>query len=168
MNYIFLTREHPAPSLPYTTPCCHWSRSPLQLLGVTICGDRSSRATTYPRPTILATTRCHHPNMLQHLCHHPVIPSAISRRPAIYRLNHTEFFLLTLLIQHAKGIQSYEIPRAHRLRKRHDSGCTALRPYCGCAVGLLFMLKQLLSTSLMEGMKPGCQGNVESGETNLS
>ena len=45
---------------------------------------------------------------------------------------------------------------------------TALRPYCGCALGLLYMLKQLLSSSVMEVMKPGCPGNVESGETSLS
>ena len=45
---------------------------------------------------------------------------------------------------------------------------TALRPYCGCALGLLYMLKQLFSSSLMEVMKPGCPGNVESGETSLS
>ena len=45
---------------------------------------------------------------------------------------------------------------------------TALRPYCSWALGLKCMLKQLLSSSLMEVMKPGCPGNVESGETTLS
>ena len=45
---------------------------------------------------------------------------------------------------------------------------TALLPYCGSALGLLYMLKQLLSNSLMEVMKPGCPGNVESGEASLS
>ena len=38
---------------------------------------------------------------------------------------------------------------------------TALRPYCGCVLGLSYMLKQLLSSSLMEVMKPGGPGNVE-------
>ena len=33
---------------------------------------------------------------------------------------------------------------------------------------ILYMLKQLLSSSQMEIMKPGCPGNVESGETSLS
>ena len=36
------------------------------------------------------------------------------------------------------------------------------------ALWILYMLKQLLSSSLMEVMKPGCPGNVESGETSLS
>ena len=45
---------------------------------------------------------------------------------------------------------------------------TALRPFCSSALGLLYMLKQLLSSSLIEVMKPGCPGNVESGEINLS
>ena len=45
---------------------------------------------------------------------------------------------------------------------------TALCPYCGCALGLAYMLKQLLSSSLMEVMKPGSPGNVDSGETSLS
>ena len=45
---------------------------------------------------------------------------------------------------------------------------TALCAYCGCALGLLYMLKLLLSSSLMEVMKPGCPRNVESGETSLS
>ena len=33
---------------------------------------------------------------------------------------------------------------------------TALRPYFSCTLGLLYMLKRLLSSSLMEVMKPGC------------
>ena len=45
---------------------------------------------------------------------------------------------------------------------------TALRHYCISALGLSYMLKQLLSSSLMEVMKQGCPGNVESGETSLS
>ena len=45
---------------------------------------------------------------------------------------------------------------------------TALHPYCSCTLGLLYMLKLLLSSSLMEVVKPGCPGNVESGETSLS
>ena len=36
------------------------------------------------------------------------------------------------------------------------------------ALQILYMLKQLLSSSLLEVMKPGCPGNVESGETWLS
>ena len=53
-------------------------------------------------------------------------------------------------------------------KKISAQAITALRPYCGCAIGLLYMLKQLLSISLMEVMRPGCPGNVESGETSLS
>ena len=33
------------------------------------------------------------------------------------------------------------------------------------ALQILYMLKQLLNSSLMEGLKPGCPGKVESGET---
>ena len=40
--------------------------------------------------------------------------------------------------------------------------------YYGCTLGLPSILKQLLSSSLMEILKPGCPGNVESGETSLS
>ena len=36
------------------------------------------------------------------------------------------------------------------------------------ALWILYMFKQLLSSSVMEVMKPGCPGNVESGETSLS
>ena len=36
------------------------------------------------------------------------------------------------------------------------------------ALWILYMLKQLLSSSQMKVMKPGCPGNVESGETSLS
>ena len=39
------------------------------------------------------------------------------------------------------------------LKEITDSGSstfTALRPYCSCTLGLLYMLKQLLSSSLME------------------
>ena len=37
-------------------------------------------------------------------------------------------------------------------------------PYCSCALGLLFTLKQHLSSSLMDVKKQGCPVNVESGE----
>ena len=36
------------------------------------------------------------------------------------------------------------------------------------ALLILYMPKQLLGSSLMEIQKPGCPGNVESGETSLS
>ena len=45
---------------------------------------------------------------------------------------------------------------------------TAHWSYCGCALELPYMLKQLLGSSLMEILKLGCPGNVKSGETSLS
>ena len=45
---------------------------------------------------------------------------------------------------------------------------TTLWSYCGCTLGLLYMLRQQLSSSLMEIFKPGCLRNGESGETSLS
>ena len=45
--------------------------------------------------------------------------------------------------------------------------CTALWSYCGCALVLPYMLKQLLSSNLSDILKPGCPRNVGSGETSL-
>ena len=39
---------------------------------------------------------------------------------------------------------------------------TALLSYCSCTLGLPYMLKQLIGSSLMETLKPGCPRNVES------
>ena len=43
----------------------------------------------------------------------------------------------------------------------------ALLSYCGCTLGLPYMLNQLFSSSIMETLKPGCPRNVKSGETSL-
>ena len=43
-----------------------------------------------------------------------------------------------------------------------------LLSYCGCTLGLLYILKQLLNSSGMESLKPGCPRNVKSGETSSS
>ena len=65
-------------------------------------------------------------------------------------------------------ILKYNVGRDLGTLQKSTICITALRPHCSCALGLLYMLKQLLSSSLVEVMKPGCPGNVESGETSLS
>ena len=39
--------------------------------------------------------------------------------------------------------------------------------YCACALGLPYLLKQLLGNSLMEILKPGCPGIVGIGENSF-
>ena len=60
-------------------------------------------------------------------------------------------------VQHIQKVVQYFLQRGHSPLNVDDS-----------ALWILYMLKQLLSSSLMEVMKPGCPGNVESGETSLS
>ena len=58
--------------------------------------------------------------------------------------------------------------RQYPYTRHYSNTSTALLSYCGCALGLTYMLKQLLSSSLMEALKPGCPRNVESGDNGLS
>ena len=53
--------------------------------------------------------------------------------------------------------------------RSHDRETVTFRnsAYCGCALGIHYMVKQLLGSSLMEIQEPGCHRYVGSGDMYL-